>query len=73
MKIGMAKVPEGYKILWLFSNILLANADLKKQVVKEAKWLFNPEISSQSEGYSSHWLIWLVRGNPWLAPLYTYM
>ena len=23
-------------------------------------WLLNPESSSQSEGYSSKWLIWLV-------------
>ena len=28
-------------------------------------WLLNPGTSSQSEGYSSKWLIWLVcRGTP---------
>ena len=34
----------------------------QKQFVKDKKWLFNPVISSQSEGYNSHWLIWLVCG-----------
>ena len=27
-------------------------------------WLLNPESSSQSEGYSSKWLIWLVVREP---------
>ena len=27
-------------------------------------WLLNPGTSSQSEGYSSKWLIWLVCGEP---------
>ena len=29
-------------------------------------WLLNPESSSQSEGYSSKWLIWLVVREPLL-------
>ena len=28
------------------------------------KVAIHPEISSQSEGYSSHWLIWLACGEP---------
>ena len=27
-------------------------------------WLLNPGTSSQSEGYCSKWLIWLVRREP---------
>ena len=29
-------------------------------------WLLNPESSSQSEGYSSKWLIWLLVREPLL-------
>ena len=32
----------------------------------EKNWLLNPESSSQSEGYSSKWLIWLVVREPLL-------
>ena len=34
-------------------------------------WLLNPETSSQSEGYSGKWLIWLVCGEPLLTPAST--
>ena len=33
-------------------------------------WLLNPETSSQSEGYISKWLIWLVCGEPLVSILH---
>ena len=37
----------------------------KSRLLQWQKWLLNPGTSSQSEGHSSKWLIWLVCRNPW--------
>ena len=47
-----------------FPKILLTRADHSKQIVKAKNWLFNSETSSQSERYSSKWLIWLACREP---------
>ena len=51
-----------------FPKILLTSADLKnwscRKVNLAKNWLLNPGTSSQSEGYSSKWLIWLVCREP---------
>ena len=58
----LRRFPKLIKILLAFSKDIIDKFLILEVAMKEtmAKRLFNPEISSQSQGYISHWLIWLV-------------
>ena len=49
-----------------FSKVLATTADIKSRLYNGKNWLFSPGTSSQSEGYSSKRLIWLVCREPLL-------
>ena len=49
-----------------FPKILLTSADLKSRLYRKVWQKLATQTSSQSEGYSSKWLIWLVCREPLL-------
>ena len=53
-----------------YRSVLISKAGCKGE--QWQKWLLNPGTSSQSEGYSSKWLIWQVCREP-LLWVYSYM
>ena len=68
---GYQGFPKFIKSCSHFSKILSTLLTIKAGCIESngKNWLLNPESSSQSEGYSSKWLIWLVVREPLVMKL----